>query len=261
MQVTTSGFEGSRGDGRASAWKVSPNWQRIAEILEEEIVSGVYVSGEQIKQGHICERFDVSVGTVREALRHLESAGLVFLSPNRGVFVTTVSTEELWGVLLPLRLTLEKFAIEHTLPRMTDLRWRELADCVGAMEEGAKKNDLPAINEADIRFHRATVLWSGQPHTVQLWRAVESRTRAQMYKLAPRHQSPADVAREHEYLLEQFATGNRKKIAHALEDHIVTSARELLGEEPPSEAGRVSGSEKHGQPGESVRRRSRMPEG
>ena len=42
-------------------WKAAPNWQRISAIIEEEIVSGVYVSGQQIKQGRICERFDVSV--------------------------------------------------------------------------------------------------------------------------------------------------------------------------------------------------------
>ncbi len=211
------------------SWRATPNWQRIAEILENEIVSGLYVSGEQIKQGKICERFDVSVATVREALRHLESAGLLFLHPNRGVFVAEVSTEELLGVLLPLRLTLEKFAIGHTLSKMTPARWQSLSDWVHAMEAGANSNDLAAINEADIRFHEATVLWSDQPHTVQLWKAVEPRTRAQMYRLAPRHAESIEVAREHAFLISQFLTRDSTLIAKALEDHIVTSARELLG--------------------------------
>jgi DNA-binding GntR family transcriptional regulator len=212
-------------------WTATPNWQRIAEVLEEEIVSGAYIPGQQIKQGRICKRFDVSVATVREALRHLESAGLLFLSPNRGVFVASVSTEELLGVLLPTRLTLEKFAIEHTLARMTTARWQELRLRVSAMEAGAETNDLPTINEADIKFHKATVLWSEQPHTIQLWRSVEPRTRAQMYRLAPHHRDMSEVAREHAYLLEQFRTGSPALIAAALEDHIVTSARGLLGQD------------------------------
>jgi len=211
------------------SWKAAPNWQRIAEILENEIVSGVYVSGQQIKQGKICERFEVSVATVREALRHLESAGLLFLHPNRGVFVAEVSTEELLGVLLPLRLTLEKFAIAHTFGKMTAARWQSLSDWVHAMEAGAEANDLAAINEADIRFHEAIVLWSDQPHTIQLWKAVEPRTRAQMYRLAPRHEDAGEVAQEHAFLIEQFRTGDASLISKALEDHIVTSARELLG--------------------------------
>lgn len=211
------------------SWKPTPNWQRIAEILEDEIVSGVYVSGQQIKQGKICERFEVSVATVREALRHLESAGLLFLYPNRGVFVADVSTEELLGVLLPLRLTLEKYAVGHTLSQMTPERWQSLSGCVEAMEAGAEANDLSMINEADIRFHEGTVLWSNQPHTIQLWKAVEPRTRAQMYRLAPRHVDAGEVAREHAFLIEQFLTGDSSLISKALEDHIVTSARELLG--------------------------------
>jgi len=229
--------------GLEVTWKATPNWQRLAEILEEEIVSGVYVSGQQIKQGKICERFDVSVATVREALRHLQSAGLLFLHPNRGVFVASVSTEELLGVLLPVRLTLEKYAVEHSLSNMTPERWSELWDWVRAMEVGARESDLSAINEADIKFHEATVLWSDQPHTVQLWKSVEPRTRAQMYRLAPRHVDFGEVAREHAYLLEQFLTGDSALIAKALEDHVVTSARELLGEdsdghrgEPPPDA-------------------------
>lgn len=210
-------------------WRVAPNWQRVAEILEEEIVSGAYAPGEQIKQGRICERFGVSVATAREALRHLESAGLLFLQPNRGVFVADVSTEELLRVLLPTRLTLERFAIEHTLAKMTPARWQELWNMVRVMEAGAEAEDLATINEADIKFHKATVLWSDQPHTVQLWNSVEPRTRAQMYRLAPRHQHLGEVAREHAYLLEQFQSGDPALIAAALEDHVVTSARALLG--------------------------------
>ena len=82
-------------------------------------------------------------------------------------------------------------------------------------------------------------MWSDQPHTVQLWKAVESRTRAQMYRLAPRHQHASEVAREHAYLVEQFLTGDGVLIAKALEDHVVTSARELLGQDPDGHRGEL----------------------
>jgi DNA-binding GntR family transcriptional regulator len=94
------------------------------------------------------------------------------------VFVAAVSTEELLGIRLPVRLTLEKFPVEHTLSNMTQERLKELWDCLQAMELGAWENNLSAINGTDIRFHEATVFWLEQPHTVPLWKSVESRTRA-----------------------------------------------------------------------------------
>lgn len=210
-------------------WKATSIWQVIARSVEEDIIRGEYVGGQQIKQDDLCQRFTVSVATVREALRHLESDGLVTHHTNRGVFVADVSTEELFGVLLPMRLILEQYAVKHTLERMTEDNWNELQRCISAMEAGARDNNLSAINEADVRFHELTVLWSEQMHTIQLWKAVQGRTRAQIYRLARRHNDPNEVVHEHQYLIKQFRTANPELISKALETHIISSARELLG--------------------------------
>jgi DNA-binding GntR family transcriptional regulator len=221
--------EGRRAD--KVYWQATSIWQKIAESIEDDIVSGAFVGGQQIRQARIAERFGVSVATVREALRHLESDGLVVHYPNRGVFVADVSTEELFGMLLPMRRMLEEYAVGHTVTRITETQWEELTACVQMMEAGADVNDLAAINEADIRFHELTVLWSGQPHTVQLWQAVQARTRAQIYRLAPRHRDAGEVAREHAYLVQQFRTGDQALISEALEEHIIVSAKDLLAGE------------------------------
>lgn len=235
--------EGRRAD--KVYWKATSIWQKIAESIEDDIVSGAFVGGEQIRQAKMAERFGVSVATVREALRHLESDGLVVHYPNRGVFVADVTTEELFGMLLPMRRMLEEYAVCHTVKRITEKQWDELTACVHRMEAGADANDLSAINEADIRFHELTVLWSGQPHTVQLWQAVQARTRAQIYRLARRHRDASEVAHEHAYLVSQFRTGDPGLISEALEAHIIVSAKDLLAVEPAS---RSSGGTARGSP-------------
>jgi DNA-binding GntR family transcriptional regulator len=205
--------------------------ESIALSIEQDILRGVYQVGEQLKQDAICQRFNVSAAPVREALRQMESDGLVIYRPNRGMFVAAVSTDELFGVLLPLRLTLEKFAVRYSLKQMTDERWGLLESMVREMDIGAQLVDWARINEADVRFHEMTVVWSDQPHTVRLWKAVQSRIRAQIYHLAPRHRHPDEIVAEHAELIKTFRSGNARLIARALKEHIIVSARELLAAE------------------------------
>jgi len=208
-------------------WMATSVREAIARAIEQDIFSGTFQVGQQLKQDAICQRFNVSAAPVREALRQLENDGLLIYRPNRGMFVAEVTTEELLGVLLPLRFTLEEFAMRYALERMNDERWGYLEELVRTMQSGARVCDWLTINEADVRFHELTVLWSDQPHTMQLWKAVRSRTRAQFYRLAPRHEDPHEVADEHAYLLEQFRTGDPGVISKALRQHIIVSADEL----------------------------------
>ena len=218
------------------SWTATSIRELIAKSIEHDILAGIYETGQQLKQDAICKQFNVSAAPVREALRQLESDGLVLYRPNRGMFVADVGSEELLGVLLPVRLTLEKFAIRHTMSHMTRERWETLEAMVAAMQRGARDNDWGTINEADVRFHELTVLWSEQPHTVQLWKAVQSRTRAQIYRLAPRHKHGNEVVGEHSHLVECFRSGDARLIFKALKDHILVSAAELLAADDEASA-------------------------
>ena len=204
--------------------------QQVADVLREAIISGVLAPDEQLKQDQLCEELGVSPGPLREAMRQLESEGLVAHYPNRGVFVTEVSKEELFGVLLPVRLILERYAVTRTAECLTENVVAELERLVQVMEEGARHGDLRSINEADLRFHELTVTASGAVHATQLWRSVFPRIRAQVYRYAPRHQELAEIPAEHQELLRAIRAGDEAVIAATLEEHIIGTSRLLLEE-------------------------------
>ena len=61
---------------------------QIARTLRKEIVDGVYPVGSQLPTEHqLCQRFDVSRYTVREALRRLRDDNLVASRPRAGTHV------------------------------------------------------------------------------------------------------------------------------------------------------------------------------
>ena len=98
---------------------VTSQRKNVTNVLREAIIFGELKPGTQLKQDDIAQKFGCSPAPVREALRDLESEGLVEHFHNRGVFVTNISNKEIVEVLLPIRLVLEKFALRNASEKFT----------------------------------------------------------------------------------------------------------------------------------------------
>ena len=85
-------------------------WQQIADVLREDIIRGKIKPGERIVEEDIAEKFHVSRGPVREALRHIGEEGFVVYESHKGSTVKTISYEEMQEKYL-VRSTLEVLAI------------------------------------------------------------------------------------------------------------------------------------------------------
>lgn len=68
---------------------------QVANQIGSRIVEGAFRPGERLKETDLAEAFCVSRATIREALRLLESRGLVQIQPQRGAQVTLLSAKEL----------------------------------------------------------------------------------------------------------------------------------------------------------------------
>ena len=82
----------------------------MVEILRSAIIMGSYEPGERLIEATLSTELGTSRGPVREALRQLENEGLVMSFPYRGAVVLGVSDEEVQEVLIPIRLTLERYS-------------------------------------------------------------------------------------------------------------------------------------------------------
>jgi DNA-binding GntR family transcriptional regulator len=200
----------------------SPARERVLDALREEIMLGKLVDGERLIEDQIARRLETSRGPVREALRQLEHEGLVVSYPYRGAVVTGVSDEEVQHVLIPIRLTLERFCFLKAIERMTAADFAELAKQVWLMGEAGRADDLMAAVEADIRFHEFVLEHSGQPHSAQLWGAIAPRIRAYFLRFG-RVSDLGRIALEHSDLLEAMQTRDAAVWTRALERHIAVS--------------------------------------
>ncbi len=190
----------------------------MVEALREAIIAGKFEDGERLIEDKIARELKTSRGPVREALRQLEHEGFVVSYPYRGAVVLGVSDEEVQQVLIPVRLTLEKYSIPKAVERMEDADFAELGKEVWLMGEAARTNDLQMSVDADIRFHELLLERSGQPHAAQVWRSIAPRTRAYFFRYG--RSNLKRIAFEHGELLAALQTRDTEIIAAALEEHI-----------------------------------------
>lgn len=206
-----------------------PRRNQLVRALREAIITGGMRPGDRLVERDISERAGISRGPVREALRQLEQEGLVVSFPYRGTEVAGVSQEEVEGILVPIRLVLERFAFRHALPLMTERDFEELEGIVAVMRSAVEKEEQNGVVEGDVGFHELVFARADQPHCTQVWRTIAPRVRAYFYRDAPRHTSLSHLAEEHQELLDAMRTRDMEKVQPVLDKHILEAI--YLGDE------------------------------
>ncbi|WP_421851018.1 GntR family transcriptional regulator [Oricola sp.] len=89
----------------------APLRHSVTESIRNSIALGYFTAGQRITERDLCEMTGVSRTAVREALRQLESEGLVQVVPHRGPIVARLTPEQAEGVY-QVRVELEGLACE-----------------------------------------------------------------------------------------------------------------------------------------------------
>ncbi len=98
--------------------KVESIVDRTVKHLEDMIIKGKLLPGQQVKEQEIADRLGVSRPPVREAFKLLEAEGLVRREPRRGVFVTELSDEDIWEIYT-LKTALYTLAVTLAIDKLT----------------------------------------------------------------------------------------------------------------------------------------------
>lgn len=106
---------------------------QIADWIAAEIVAERFAPGHRLNEKELAERLGVSRAPLREALRMLETRGMVTIAPQRGARVTLLSREEVVH-LFEIRAVLVGLAAREVARRWDDCLERSLAPCLEALE-------------------------------------------------------------------------------------------------------------------------------
>jgi len=123
--------------------------ERIAANLRTEILNGLIRPGQRLRQEEVAQRLGTSRLPVREALRMLETEGLVENESNKGARVPRLDMRSL-DVVYQMRERLEPLALAVSMPALGQAKIRQLSEIQDRIEE---KFDVARFLDLDREFH------------------------------------------------------------------------------------------------------------
>ncbi|WP_308299084.1 GntR family transcriptional regulator [Streptomyces sp. GESEQ-35] len=226
----------SEGNGTLRAGVAS---QRIADQLRERILSGRLAPGTRIIQDELAEELQTSRLPVREALRILQSRGLVTLRANQGAWVTQMDMREC-ELSYKMRERLEPLLLAESAPHLTDTDIAELAELQGHIEQTRDVEEFLVLDRqlhwATYRHHRADELAN---IVARLWDTTQHYRRA--FTRLTGDQRSWIINAEHRLLIEALRDGDHRSAERILELHIRRTRVELSHHPDVFQTGAASG--------------------
>ena len=129
------------------------NVEQVYRRVRESILEGEIAPGTVMSQVALADELGVSRTPLREALRMLQSEGLVEAQANRRVTVTPISATDL-EELVVMRVALETEAVRLSIDRLAPEEIAALEGRLAEMAHFAKEKDYERWQGPHSAFHR-----------------------------------------------------------------------------------------------------------
>jgi DNA-binding GntR family transcriptional regulator len=207
-----------------------PEWERLrrrtlvdqaADAIIAGAARGVILPGDRIVEAELARRLGISRVPVREALRLLESRGLVTNEAYKGIRLTPVTADR-FNQILQVRAALETAAARQMfqLDRNKSEYQGTLRNCIDDMSSAATKGDTYGFASADASFHRELCRLSGNVVLCAMWEQIACQLTV-MVGLSTLSKSTDEIITEHNELLKVLSSNRFARVRSALEEHIM----------------------------------------
>ena len=194
---------------------------QVVEKIRSEILSGILEEDSPLREMQLAKRFKIGRSKIREALIILSNEGLTYSKRNFGMRVSNFSSKDaIDNLVIPLRRTVEIFAIRQYFHEINKEDIRLWEECLLKMKKACKEKNLTKIAECDIEFHRLIVERSNIVDVMSIWNLLISRVKGHFMRNYHKYGDPMEIFFEHEAILAMFKTGKLESVVQILESNI-----------------------------------------
>lgn len=201
--------------------------RQVADHIRDLIVRRELLPGEKIGQVELARRVGVSRSPLREALRTLESEGIVSYENNRGYVVARLNSSEL-AQIYRLRALIEAELL-RSVRCPSGAQLAELEGLNRAMASGMSSGDVTAMLRANREFHFA--IFGLSPLTVynrevrRLWQVSEGYRATYLWLPETRRR----VVEEHEAIIASLRSLDTDALIELSAAHRAASEEVVIG--------------------------------
>lgn len=199
--------------------------EQVATYLRDAITSFKLRPGSTLVEREICQATSTSRATVREALRQLESEGLVVSEQGKGSVVRTLTRTDMWEIY-DVRAVLEGLACRRFAVNATDEQIEDLRAVVAAMVTSV--DDPEAMLKQKTVFYDALFAGAGNAELRRLVAGIRQRaTLVRATSLSIPGRAPKSLV-EIQALTDALAARDGKRAEKLAIAHIESAAQAIL---------------------------------
>lgn len=202
----------------------------LAESLRNAILDGQLTPGTRLVEQELAERFDISRGPIREAIRILAAEGLADLRKNKGAVVSTPNMDDVLEVYA-IRMNLGSIAVDQ-LARSASVSSPDLTkakELLDQMSDPKVRKSNSKMIETDLLFQNELVIQSQLPRIIEALdkSAIDLRVCLRALDVKYDDADHANLVDRHTKLLSQISKGNAQLAVELWVDHIRKSVAEF----------------------------------
>lgn len=209
-------------------------YMQVADRLRDQIYQHELKPGDAIDEMAMCERFGISRTPLREALKVLDSEGLIELIPRKGSFVRSMDIDEL-NELFPVMSVLEGLCAKEAVERCAEQDLKQLNTMHEKLEIYAAEGNIDAYYEQNFVFHQAIQDLSGNKWLQRIigdLRKVLRLARHMQLTIPGRLQASL---KEHQEIMQAFNQHNPEMADQCMQNHLKQQWQSLVSEQQPTE--------------------------
>jgi DNA-binding GntR family transcriptional regulator len=207
------------------------NTEAVYERVREAILEGEIAPGATMSQVALADELGISRTPLREALRMLQSEGLVEAERNRRVRVAAVSPVDLEELCI-MRVTLESEAIRLAVPRMTAEDLARLEGHMAEMAHFAEAKDYRRWTVPHQAFHRGLAAPAGDRFQGVLGQLFDHAERYRRLHIG--HGPSAWATKDHRRILDACKGSERDAAGRLLAEHFARTGFEVIADLEPA---------------------------
>jgi DNA-binding GntR family transcriptional regulator len=195
--------------------------------IRDGILHGHYAEGEPLRQDALADELGVSRIPIREALRQLETEGLVTFNPHRGAIVSSLSLGEIEEVF-ELRATIEPDLLRRAMPHLTTHQLDQADAVLDRYAVALRTGDVSQWGELNWQFHASLYAPAARPITMSIVQRLHQQSdRYLRMQLALTH-GETRANEEHRAIAAAARAHDTKRACQLVRDHIAGAGRSLL---------------------------------
>jgi len=197
-----------------------PYRDQILEKLKAQILSNVLAPGTIVTENELAQMFGTSRTPIREAIRHLQSEGLIEVVPKRGMLISRINPDELEKIN-ELREIIHCHAISKGILNVTQAELKRIGKIIARAEELLKeKANAAKLAPLSIQFHQCILKMAGNDLFLTVDQYLGTQIKRYMVDLFSFEEGAHTSWRHHREVLEAIKQQDAKLACQKMQEHI-----------------------------------------